>query len=294
MRKGSGSVNTLIETPMAYIEPYGIYAKLERFNLTGSIKDRPAYFMLMHALKENLVSSGGTIIEPTSGNTGIALAALGSQMGIKVVLTMPASVTPERVKLAQSYGAQVLLTPADEGMSGAIKKAQELKEERHGYIPDQFNNPFNTLAHELTTGPEILKQMNWDVQAFVAGVGSGGTITGVGKVLKKALGNKVKIVAVEPAESPVLSGGKPGSHIIQGIGAGFVPTIFDENVIDDIVLISGEEAMNGVKMLNERGFSVGVSSGANFMASLKVKEHLKLKNVVTVFPDDGLKYLSMF
>ncbi|NLT83958.1 cysteine synthase family protein [Coprothermobacter proteolyticus] len=282
----------IVETPLVCIEPYGVYAKLERFNPTGSIKDRPAYFMLMHAVKENLVKPGDTLVEPTSGNTGISLAALGSQLGIKVILTMPASVTPERVKLAKSYGAEVVLTPAEQGIPGAIEKAKELQEEYRAYIPDQFNNPFNALAHELTTGPEILKQTNWEVDAFVAGVGSGGTISGVGRALRRALGNKVKIIAVEPAESPVLSGGKPGSHIIQGIGAGFVPTIFDKDLMDEVLTVKGDEALEGVKMLSAKGYSVGISSGANFIASLKVKEKYHLKNVVTVFPDDGLKYLS--
>ena len=282
----------IVETPLVCIEPYGIYAKLERFNPTGSIKDRPAYFMLMHAVKENLVKPGDTLVEPTSGNTGISLAALGSQLGIKVILTMPGSVTPERVKLAKSFGADVILTPAEQGIPGAIEKAKELQEQYRAYIPDQFNNPFNALAHELTTGPEILKQTNWEVDAFVAGVGSGGTVSGVGRALKRALGNKVKIIAVEPAESPVLSGGKPGSHIIQGIGAGFVPTIFDKSLIDEIVTVRGNEALEGVKMLSAKGYSVGISSGANFIASLMVKEKYHLKNVVTVFPDDGLKYLS--
>ena len=282
----------IVETPLVCIEPYGIYAKLERFNPTGSIKDRPAYFMLMHAVKENLVKPGDTLVEPTSGNTGISLAALGSQLGIKVILTMPGSVTPERVKLAKSFGAEVILTPPEQGIPGAIEKAKELQEQYRAYIPDQFNNPFNALAHELTTGPEILKQTNWEVDAFVAGVGSGGTVSGVGRALKRALGNKVKIIAVEPAESPVLSGGKPGSHIIQGIGAGFVPTIFDKSLIDEIVTVKGNEALEGVKMLSAKGYSVGISSGANFIASLKVKEKYHLKNVVTVFPDDGLKYLS--
>ncbi|MBK6586327.1 MAG: cysteine synthase family protein [Coprothermobacter proteolyticus] len=282
----------IVETPLVCIEPYGVYAKLERFNPTGSIKDRPAYFMLMHAVKENLVKPGDTLVEPTSGNTGISLAALGSQLGIKVILTMPASVTPERVKLAKSYGAEVVLTPAEQGIPGAIEKAKELQEQHRAYIPDQFNNPFNALAHELTTGPEILKQTNWEVDAFVAGVGSGGTISGVGRALRRALGNKVKIIAVEPAESPVLSGGKPGSHIIQGIGAGFVPTIFDKDLMDEVLTVKGDEALEGVKMLSAKGYSVGISSGANFIASLKVKEKYHLKNVVTVFPDDGLKYLS--
>jgi len=282
----------IVETPLVCIEPYGVYAKLERFNPTGSIKDRPAYFMLMHAVKENLVKPGDTLVEPTSGNTGISLAALGSQLGIKVILTMPASVTSERVKLAKSYGAEVVLTPAEQGIPGAIEKAKELQEQHRAYIPDQFNNPFNALAHELTTGPEILKQTNWEVDAFVAGVGSGGTISGVGRALRRALGNKVKIIAVEPAESPVLSGGKPGSHIIQGIGAGFVPTIFDKDLMDEVLTVKGDEALEGVKMLSAKGYSVGISSGANFIASLKVKEKYHLKNVVTVFPDDGLKYLS--
>jgi len=282
----------IVETPLVCIEPYGVYAKLERFNPTGSIKDRPAYFMLMHAVKENLVKPGDTLVEPTSGNTGISLAALGSQLGIKVILTMPASVTPERVKLAKSYGAEVVLTPAEQGIPGAIEKAKELQEQHRAYIPDQFNNPFNALAHELTTGPEILKQTNWEVDAFVAGVGSGGTISGVGRALRRALGNKVKIIAVEPAESPVLSGGKPGSHIIQGIGAGFVPTIFDKDLMGEVLTVKGDEALEGVKMLSAKGYSVGISSGANFIASLKVKEKYHLKNVVTVFPDDGLKYLS--
>jgi len=282
----------IVETPLVCIEPYGIYAKLERFNPTGSIKDRPAYFMLMHAVKENLVKPGDTLVEPTSGNTGISLAALGSQLGIKVILTMPGSVTPERVKLAKSFGAEVILTPPEQGIPGAIEKAKELQEQYRAYIPDQFNNPFNALAHELTTGPEILKQTNWEVDAFVAGVGSGGTVSGVGRALKRALGNKVKIIAVEPAESPVLSGGKPGSHIIQGIGAGFVPTIFYKDLMDEVLTVKGDEALEGVKMLSAKGYSVGISSGANFIASLKVKEKYHLKNVVTVFPDDGLKYLS--
>jgi len=251
----------IVETPLVCIEPYGVYAKLERFNPTGSIKDRPAYFMLMHAVKENLVKPGDTLVEPTSGNTGISLAALGSQLGIKVILTMPASVTPERVKLAKSYGAEVVLTPAEQGIPGAIEKAKELQEQHRAYIPDQFNNPFNALAHELTTGPEILKQTNWEVDAFVAGVGSGGTISGVGRALRRALGNKVKIIAVEPAESPVLSGGKPGSHIIQGIGAGFVPTIFDKDLMDEVLTVKGDEALEGVKMLSAKGYSVGISSG---------------------------------
>lgn len=282
----------IMETPLVCIEPYGIYAKLERFNPTGSIKDRPAYFMLMHALKENLIQPGGTLVEPTSGNTGISLAALGSQVGIKVILTMPASVTPERVKLAQSYGAEVILTPAEKGIPGAIEKAKQLQEKHHAYIPDQFNNPFNVLAHELTTGPEILKQTNWEVDAFVAGVGSGGTISGVGRALRRALGNRVKIIAVEPAESPVLSGGKGGSHIIQGIGAGFIPTIFDKDLVDEIITVRGNEALEGVKMLSAKGYSVGISSGANFIAALRIKEKYNLAHVVTVFPDDGLKYLS--
>jgi len=267
----------IVETPLVCIEPYGVYAKLERFNPTGSIKDRPAYFMLMHAVKENLVKPGDTLVEPTSGNTGISLAALGSQLGIKVILTMPASVTPERVKLAKSYGAEVVLTPAEQGIPGAIEKAKELQEQHRAYIPDQFNNPFNALAHELTTGPEILKQTNWEVDAFVAGVGSGGTVSGVGRALRRALGNKVKIIAVEPAESPVLSGGKPGSHIIQGIGAGFVPTIFDKDLMDEVLTVKGDEALEGVKMLSAKGYSVGISSGANFIASLKVKEKYHLK-----------------
>lgn len=282
----------IVETPLVCIEPYGIYAKLERFNPTGSIKDRPAYFMLMHALKENLIQPGGTLVEPTSGNIGISLAALGSQVGIKVILTMPASVTPERVKLAQSYGAEVILTPAEKGIPGAIEKAKQLQEQHHAYIPDQFNNPFNVLAHELTTGPEILKQTSWEVDAFVAGVGSGGTISGVGRALRRALGNRVRIIAVEPAESPVLSGGKAGSHIIQGIGAGFIPTIFDKDLVDEIITVTGDEALEGVKMLSAKGYSVGISSGANFIAALRIKEKYNLAHVVTVFPDDGLKYLS--
>jgi len=205
---------------------------------------------------------------------------------------MPASVTPERVKLAQSYGAEVILTPAEKGIPGAIEKAKQLQEQHHAYIPDQFNNPFNVLAHELTTGPEILKQTSWEVAAFVAGVGRGGTISGVGSELRRALGNRVRIIAVEPAESPVLSGGKGGSHIIQGIGAGFIPTIFDKDLVDEIITVRGNEALEGVKMLSAKGYSVGISSGANFIAALRIKEKYNLAHVVTVFPDDGLKYLS--
>ncbi|QTA38350.1 cysteine synthase A [Thermosipho ferrireducens] len=280
-------------TPTVYVEKLGIYAKLERNNPGGSVKDRPAYFMLRAAMRDNLLSSK-IIVEPTSGNTGIALAWIGKRYGLRVILTMPETMTKERIELMKSFGAEVVLTSGDKGMKGAIEKAKEIVQELNAFMPNQFENFNNVLSHEFTTGPELLAQMAFDIDAFVAGVGTGGTISGVGHVLKKFFGEKVKIVAVEPSNSPVLSGGKPGKHKIQGIGAGFIPKILDISVIDEVVQVSDEEAIQMMEYLSKKaGFSVGISSAANAVAAVKIKEKYNLERVVTMFPDDSLKYLSI-
>ncbi|NPV88403.1 cysteine synthase family protein [Coprothermobacteraceae bacterium] len=280
-------------TPLVRIDPYGIYAKLEWFNQTGSVKDRPALFMLMGAMSEGKLEPGGTVVEATSGNTGIALAAIGTRLGMRVIITMPDSVSKERAALIRQYGGDVVLTPGDKGMRGAMKKAEEIAAETRAYMPKQFDNPYNPLAHEMTTGSELVRQMEFAIDAFVAGVGTGGTITGVGRALRKFFGQRVFIVAVEPAGSPVLSGGPAGRHQIQGIGPGFVPSIFDQGLIDRIIAVTDEEALEGVKVLNKLGFSVGISSGANFMAALRLKEKRGFSRVATIFPDDGSKYVSV-
>ena len=281
------------KTPLLFIEKLGIFAKLERNNPGGSIKDRPAFFMIKSAILENKIKNN-IIVEPTSGNTGIALAWLGKKLGFNVILTMPETMSKERISIMKAFGADVILTPEDKGMKGAIEKALEIKETKSAFMPNQFENINNPLTHELTTGPEILSQMSFEIESFVAGVGTGGTITGVGRVLKKFFKNTVKIVAVEPSNSPVLSGGTPGKHKIQGIGAGFIPKILDTAIIDEIITVSDEEAMEMFKYINSKlGISVGISSAANAIAAVKVKEKYNLNKVVTIFPDDNSKYLSL-
>ncbi len=282
-------------TTMVEIDGFHIAVKLEGQHPCGSIKDRCAFFMIEHGEKAGLLKPGYTIVEPTSGNTGIALAGYGRRKGYSVVLTMPESVSSERVKILKAHGAEVVLTAADDGIRGAMERAREILESaRNAYMPDQFSNPANPLSHELTTGPELLGLLGTRIGAFVAGVGTGGTITGVGKCLRKHIPD-IELVAVEPLESPVLSGGEPGSHGIQGIGPGFVAENVDRSVITSVELVGSEEAKDMCRFLaRTKGLFLGISSAANIVAALKTAERLgKDKTVVTVSPDFGYKYLSL-
>ncbi len=268
-----------------------MFVKLEKNNPYGSVKDRPALFMIQAAESRGLIKNG-VLVEPTSGNTGIALAAIGAFKGYRVILTMPESASIERIKLLKSYGAEVILTPTEEGMSGAIKRALQIVEELGAYMPNQFENPYNPLSHELTTAHEILSQMNYQIDAFVAGVGTGGTITGVGRVLKRLYADKVKIIAVEPASSAVLSKGTAGKHRIQGIGAGFVPKVLDLSVIDKIETIEDNEAFEMMNfLLKKESLAVGISSAANIAVAMKIAA--ENERVVTIAPDGFEKYLSL-
>ncbi|EGD51454.1 cysteine synthase A [Thermoanaerobacter ethanolicus JW 200] len=272
-----------------------VIVKLESFNPGGSVKDRIALNMIKRAEEEGRLKPGGTIVEPTSGNTGIGLAMVSAVKGYKLILVMPDTMSIERRNLLLSYGAELVLTPGAEGMKGAIKKAQEILELNPDYIMlDQFKNPANPEIHELTTAKEILKDTNGEIDAFVAGVGTGGTISGVGKVLKQYNKN-IKIFAVEPEESPVLSGGKPGPHKIQGIGAGFIPDTLNLDIIDGIIKVKERDAFEMSMILaKQEGILCGISSGANVFAAIEVANRLgKGKRVVTVLPDTGERYLSM-
>ena len=270
-----------------------VYAKIESFNPTWSVKDRIAKSMIEVAERKGLVNKDTTIIEPTSGNTGIGLGMVCAVKGYKLILTMPETMTVERRKLLAAYGAQLVLTPGPEGMGGAVKKAEELAASTpNSYLPQQFKNKANPWIHKKTTAKEILKTVE-RIDAFVAGVGTGGTITGVGQVLKKKH-PQVQIVAVEPEESPVLSGGKPGPHKIQGIGAGFVPSILDTKVYDRIIKVNSKEAAEtSRKIARLEGMLVGISSGAATFAALQVAKELgQGKTVVVLLPDIGERYLS--
>jgi cysteine synthase len=272
-----------------------VWAKLEGFNPGGSVKDRPALAMIEDAEKKGKLKKGMTIVEPTSGNTGIGLAMVAAVKGYRIILTMPESMSIERRKLLQAYGAELVLTPAAQGMKGATTKADELLASGKAYFkPDQFGNPANSQVHRVTTAKEILAQMGAKkIDAFVAGVGTGGTITGVGEVFRKKFKN-IKIVAVEPASSPLLSGGQPGPHTIQGIGANFVPAILNTKIYDEVITVSNEDAADTSRRLaREEGLLVGISSGAACWATLRVAARLgKGKRVVTVFPDVGERYLT--
>ena len=296
-------MNNILEavgnTPMVRLNrmtPEGsatVYAKLESFNPMWSVKDRIAKEMVEVAERKGLVKDGTTIIEPTSGNTGIGLAMVCAVKGYRLILTMPETMSVERRKTMAAFGAQLVLTPGSEGMTGAIKKAAELKASTpNSYMPQQFKNPANPSAHRKTTAREILKAVG-QIDAFVAGVGTGGTITGVGKVIKKKHPN-VKIYAVEPADSPVLSGGSPGAHKIMGIGAGFVPDILDTKVYDAVIKVEARDATDACRMLARlEGIFAGISSGAAAWAAIKVARELGPgKVVVTVLPDLGERYLS--
>ena len=273
-----------------------ILGKYEATNPGGSIKDRIAKAIVEDAEKNSRLAPGGTIIEPTSGNTGVGLAMVAAERGYKLILTMPETMSIERRKLAAAYGAQIVLTPGADGMRGAIAKADEIHEATPGsIIAGQFVNPDNTRAHYETTGPEIWADTEGTVDAIVAGVGTGGTISGTAKFLKEHK-PEVYAVAVEPAESPVLSGGKPGGHKIQGIGAGFVPKNYDAEVVDEVLPVSSPDAIATKKSLSERaGLLVGISAGAAVTAAIKLAERPEFagKTIVAILPDTGERYLSM-
>ena len=272
-----------------------VLGKMESLNPAGSIKDRIALSMIEDAEERGLLKPGDTIVEPTSGNTGVGLAMVAAVKGYHLILTMPEDMSVERRKLFSRYGAKLVLTPAIEGMSGAVYAAQELVEKNPGYfMPQQFNNPANPEIHRRTTAREILRATAGRLDAFVAGVGTGGTITGVGEVLKE-LDPRILVVAVEPARSPVLAGGKAGLHAIQGIGASFVPGVLNREVIDEIIAVRDEDALEMTRRLTrEEGLLVGISAGANVHASLAVARRLGAgKRVVTILPDTGERYLSV-
>ena len=272
-----------------------VVAKLESRNPAGSIKDRIALSMIEDAERRGLIHPGDTIVEPTSGNTGIGLAMVAAVKGYHLIVTMPEQMSLARRQLLARYGAEIVLTPAIEGMTGAVFAAEELVRENPRYfMPQQFENPANPEIHRCTTAQEILQATEGRLDAFVAGVGTGGTITGVGEVLKKALPG-VRIVAVEPSGSPVLQGGRPGAHRIQGIGASFVPAVLNRQVIDEIIGVGDEDAFAVTKRLGrEEGLMVGISAGANVFAALKVAKRLGAgKRVVTILPDTGERYLDV-
>ncbi len=271
-----------------------VWAKLEAFNPMSSVKDRICLAMVEAAEKEGKLRKGMTLVEPTSGNTGIGLAMVATVKGYRLTLTMPDTMSVERRKLLKALGAELVLTPGAEGMPGAIRKAEELvASSRDYFMPQQFNNPANPEAHRHTTALEILEQMDSKLDAFVAGVGTGGTITGVGEILKKRIPS-VQIIAVEPAASPVLSGGAPGRHRLQGIGAGFVPAVLNRAIVDRVIPVGDEQAAETARRLaREEGIFAGISSGAATFAALQVARQLGGgKNVVVLLPDTGERYLS--
>lgn len=272
-----------------------VYVKLEFFNPAGSIKDRIALAMIEKAEQDGVLKAGDTIVEPTSGNTGIGLAAVAAAKGYHLVITMPETMSVERRKLMQGYGAELILTPGADGMKGSIAKAQELVDQKGYFMPMQFENPANPAAHEATTGKEIIAAFGEDnlPDAFVAGVGTGGTLTGIGHDLKAA-SDQVKVYALEPAESPLLKDGQAGKHKIQGISAGFIPATLDQGVYDGIVEISSDDAIAMAQAVSQQeGFLPGISAGANIAGAIQLAKELGVgKKVVTVAPDGGERYLS--
>lgn len=272
-----------------------LYAKLEAFNPAGSIKDRAAYYMIKDAEERGILKPGGTIIEPTSGNTGIGLAAIAAARGYRAIFVLPESMSVERRKLLKAYGAELVLTDAALGMQGAVDKADELAKEIDGaMVMGQFENPANARAHMETTGPEIWEALDGKVDMIVAGVGTGGTITGTGKFLK-GKNPAVKVIGVEPYDSPLISEGRAGAHKLQGIGANFIPELLDKSVIDDMSLITTEEAYSGVRALaTEEGYLAGITSGAALAAALKEagKPENEGRKIVVILPDTGERYLS--
>ena len=292
-------VKNLIEligkTPMLEVQP-GLLLKLERFNPGGSVKDRTALSMIEDAEKRGVLQPGGTIIEPTSGNTGVGLAWIGKLKGYRVILTMPETMSVERRNLLVAYGAELVLTPGAEGMKGAIAKAEAMQRETpNSIILGQFVNPANPAVHYATTGQEIWEDTNGQVDVFIAGVGTGGTVSGVGRALKEK-NMLVEVIAVEPASSPVLSGGKAGAHKIQGIGAGFVPETYQAAFVDRVMTITNEDAMEAARALaKEQGLLVGISSGAAYAAACRLMQQpdYKDKTIVVLLPDTGERYLSV-
>ena len=282
-------------TPMLEIQP-GLLLKLERFNPGGSVKDRTALAMIEDAEKSGQLTPGATIIEPTSGNTGVGLAWIGRLKGYRVILTMPDTMSVERRNLLAAYGAELVLTPGSEGMKGAIAKAEQLcAETPNAVILGQFVNPANPAIHYATTGQEIWEDTAGQVDVFIAGVGTGGTVSGVGRALKEK-NMLVEIIAVEPASSPVLSGGNPGPHKIQGIGAGFQPQTYHPGYIDRVITITNEDAFDAARSLaKDHGLLVGISSGAAYAAALQLtnQPEYKGKNIVVLLPDTGERYLSV-
>ena len=272
-----------------------VLAKLEYFNPAGSVKDRISKEMILDAMEKGLINKNTTLIEPTSGNTGIGLSAVATSLNLKIIITMPETMSVERRNLMKAYGAELVLTPGSEGMKGAIAKAKELASQiENSFIPGQFENPANPQAHYKTTGPEIYSQTEGKVDIFVAGVGTGGTISGIGKYLKEQNPN-VKVVAVEPASSPVLSTGKGGAHKIQGIGAGFVPDTLNTKIYDEIITVENEDAFaSGKEVAKTEGILIGISSGAAIQAAkeLAKREENKGKTIVVLLPDGGDRYLS--
>lgn len=277
-------------TPLVEIED-NLYAKVEGKNPTGSIKDRVALEMILAAEREGLLLPGGTIIEPTSGNTGIGLCSIAVQRGYKAIICMPNNMSQERIKLMKALGADVVLTPSEFGMQGSIDMANDMKFEiENSYIPAQFDNKANVSAHFKTTGPEIFKDLP-EVDVLVCGIGTGGTITGISKYLK--MKRDLYTVGVEPLSSPFLTQNKKGAHQIQGIGAGFKPSILDTDYIDEIITISDDDAINGAKQIMKKyGIPAGISSGAAYMAALQIKNKMPDKKIVVIFPDGCEKYMS--
>lgn len=267
--------------------------KLEAFSLTGSVKDRAALYIIDDAERSGRLTEGGTIIEPTSGNTGIALAAIGCRRGYRVIIVMPDSMSIERQRMMAAYGAELVLTPGREGMSGAVAKAEELRASIPGsMIAGQFDNPVNAEAHYRTTGPEIWEDSDGAVDMFIAGVGTGGTITGCGRYLKEK-NPAISIIAVEPDDSPLLSEGKAGPHGIQGIGANFIPSVLDRSVIDGVMRIRTDEAYEAARLLaSAEGLLMGISSGAALAAAIRMAEKEDGRTIVALLPDTGMRYLS--
>ena len=291
-------LQTIGNTPMLRLDlsrdlPGTVWLKLENRNPGGSIKDRVAFHLVGEALEEGRVEPGGVLVEATSGNMGIGMALVASVRGFRCILTMPESMSVERRNLLRALGAELVLTPAEQGMSGAVAAAKRIADEQDAFVLGQFTNPQAVLAHYKTTGPEIYKDSVGKMDVLVAGVGSGSTITGVGRYLKERIPG-FRVVAVEPAASPVLSGGKPGPHLIQGIGADFVPAILDRALLDEIIQMDGEEAIRTARLLMENGIMAGISTGSNVRAALDLaaRPEMQDKNIVTFACDTGERYMS--